>query len=101
MFKYYLIDFGLITPFENPSTKEHIEESKDSKFMGTPYFCSLSMAKRNIYSRRDDVESVIYCLAYLIHGRLPWDEEYYLHEELKWKFEKSGSNEWDKILELK
>lgn len=58
-------------------------EEKDNKFMGTPYFCSLPMAKKNEYSRRDDIESVIYCLAYLIKAKLPWDQDYYLIEEEK------------------
>lgn len=37
-YKYYLIDFGLVTPYQTPDTKEHIEESTEAKFMGTPYF---------------------------------------------------------------
>lgn len=69
--------------------------------MGTPYFCSLSMAKRNVYSRRDDIESVIYCLAYLIKGKLPWDQDYYLLEEEKCSPRDSKGNDWDKILERK
>ena len=100
-YDFRLIDFGLITPFKNPNTQEPLEEVKDSKFMGTPYFWSLSMAKRNIYSRRDDIESTIYCLAYLIKGKLPWDQEYYLIEEEKWSPKSSQGNEWDKILERK
>lgn len=81
-------------------TKEQDEDFKDSKFMGTPYFCSLPMAKCNVYSRRDDVESVIYCLAYLIKGKLPWDQDYYLMEEEKVSPRNDG-NECDKIIERK
>lgn len=81
-------------------TKDQAEEFKDSKFMGTPYFCSLPMAKCNVYSRRDDVESVIYCLAYLIKGKLPWDQDYYLMEEEKVSPRNDG-NECDKIIERK
>lgn len=69
--------------------------------MGTPYFCSLSMAKRHVFSRRDDIESVIYCLAYLIKGKLPWDQDYYLYEEEKCTNKSKDGNEWDKILERK
>ena len=82
-------------------TKQHIELPKDAKFMGTPYFCSLPMAKSNIYSRRDDIESIIYCLAYLIKGKLPWDQDYYINEEEKDNPENEDGNEWDKILERK
>lgn len=82
-YEYFLIDFGLITPFKNPPGLEQSEELEESKFMGTPYFCSLSMAKRNVYSRRDDIESIIYCLAYLMKGKLPWDQDYFLLEEEK------------------
>lgn len=69
--------------------------------MGTPYFWSLTMAKRHQFSRRDDVESIIYWLAYLIKGKLPWDYEYYYNEEEKHNPLSLDGNDWDKILDRK
>ena len=85
----------------SPNKREQLQKMKDSKFMGTPYFCSLLMAKTNKYSRRDDIESIIYCLAYLIKGKLPWDQDYYLIEEEKCSPRNADGNDCDKILERK
>jgi len=37
----YLIDFGLLKEFQDPSTHKHIPYKKGVGFMGTPTFASI------------------------------------------------------------
>jgi len=71
-FTIYLIDFGLVEPYMNLKTKEHrqLKEKKGQK--GTKIFCSMNSHMELSLSRRDDLESLAYCLIYLWAGKLPW-----------------------------
>lgn len=67
----HLIDFGLskrITDDEG----EHIEDVRARGMAGTVPYASLRCHKFEAQSRRDDIESLMYVLIYLLRGVLPW-----------------------------
>lgn len=68
----YLIDFGLSSKFLDQDGK-HIEKESQGKFCGNFIFASLSSCKGNNKSRRDDMQSAMYLMVYLINRNyLPW-----------------------------
>ena len=71
--KLYLIDFGFCKRYNYDGN--HIEEGKISKIIGTPNFVSINVHKGLEPSRRDDVESCIYIMIYMLFGKLFWDKE--------------------------
>ena len=85
----YLIDFGLCKRYDHAG--QHIEEicKPNKSIVGTVNFVSLNVHKGIEPSRRDDVESCIYIILYLLqNGELPWLSEkdikkiVYLKEQL-------------------
>ena len=71
--KLYLIDFGFCKRYNYDGN--HIEEGKISKIIGTPNFVSINVHKGLEPSRRDDVESCIYIMIYMLFGKLYWSKE--------------------------
>jgi casein kinase 1 len=68
----YLIDFGLAEPYINLKTKEHRQQKEKKGRKGTMDYCSINSHSELSLSRRDDLESLAYCLIYLWYGKLPW-----------------------------
>ena len=78
----YLIDYGLASRFQYDDDKDndillddnfHVEKVQLNKFSGTFLFASLNSCRGYSKSRRDDMESVFYLIAYLLNQReLPW-----------------------------
>ncbi len=68
----YLIDFGLLKEFRDPSTHKHIPYKKGVGFMGTPTFASIHSHLGLELGRWDDLESLAYILFYFLWGFLPW-----------------------------
>tara|TARA_B110001450_G_scaffold257029_1_gene290430 strand:+ start:101 stop:964 length:864 start_codon:yes stop_codon:yes gene_type:complete len=67
----YLIDFGLSKLyFKN---NKHIDYQVNKKLLGTAKYISINIHKGVIGSRRDDLESIMYVLIYLLIDKLPWD----------------------------
>ncbi len=57
-------------------------------FKGTPYFASNNQLCKGQLTARDDMESLMYVLIYLIKGGLPWAKNIpVLGEELQAKVE--------------
>ena len=68
----YLIDYGLAEPYINLKTKKHKQLKEKQGLKGTIEFCSINSHMGLSLSRRDDLESLAYCLIFLYLGRLPW-----------------------------
>ena len=70
--KLYLIDFGLAKQYRSPKTLQQKPMQKNKKLTGTARYASINALKGYDQSRRDDLESVEYVIAYLLRGNLPW-----------------------------
>lgn len=68
--KMHIIDFGL-SKFYMKSNK-HVENIKNCSIVGTIRYISLNVHEGDVYSRRDDIVSIMYVIIYLIKGKLPW-----------------------------
>lgn len=66
----HLIDFGFCRKFTD-SRGNHIINKPTSSLIGTPLFVSLFVHKKGQPSRRDDLESILYIILYLIN-KLQW-----------------------------
>lgn len=64
----YLIDYGIC----KRQTNEHIEFKDGKPLIGTPRYASINSHFGVELSRRDDLESLAYCIIYLWTGSLPW-----------------------------
>lgn len=67
----YLIDYGLAKSFIKNGSHQFFETKKKT-FKGTAMFASRNAHFCNSLSRRDDLESLAYTLAFLYKGSLPW-----------------------------
>ena len=69
----YLIDFGL-SKYYLLQNKNHMEERKDKKLIGTAKFSSLNVHNGIEPSRRDDIESLCYTFILLYSKSLAWNK---------------------------
>ena len=67
----YLVDYGLSQKYID-NNKNHYQYLINKKFVGTIRYASRHTLNTERYSRRDDLESLIYVLVYLYKGELPW-----------------------------
>ena len=70
--KIYLIDFGFCKSYKT-HYGEHVDEKPLTKIIGTPNYISINVHNLHQPSRRDDVESIIYILIYMLLGYLEWE----------------------------
>lgn len=68
--KLYLIDFGLAKRYMYDG--KHISENNISSLIGTPNYVSLNVHNGYEPSRRDDIESCIYVIIYMLLGETIW-----------------------------
>ena len=66
----YLIDYGLSQKYIE--RKRHVDYKRVRLFNGTERFCSLNALIGYTQSRRDDLESMMFVILYLLNGTLPW-----------------------------
>ncbi|CAG9325680.1 unnamed protein product [Blepharisma stoltei] len=71
--RVYMIDFGLAKKYIN-SYQKHIAYKDGLNVMGTLRFLSINTHHGIEQSRRDDLESFVYLMIYLIKGKLPWQK---------------------------
>ena len=68
----YILDFGLAKKYRSSKTLKQNPMIKHSRLTGTARYASINALKGFEQSRRDDLESLGYVLAYLLRGTLPW-----------------------------
>lgn len=68
--RLHIIDFGL-SRFYMKGDK-HIANTRDKSIVGTMRYISTHIHDGDVYSRRDDIISIIYVAIYLAKGKLPW-----------------------------
>lgn len=68
--KLHVIDFGLSRFYMKGNS--HVENTYSCSIVGTIRYISLNVHEGNVYSRRDDIISIMYVIIYLIKGNLPW-----------------------------
>jgi len=66
-----LVDFGLSTMYIG-LYGGHVENRTGRQIIGSPTYVSVNVHNGNTPSRRDDLESLCYVYAFIIHNRLPW-----------------------------
>ena len=67
----YMIDFGLARRYLTKK-EQHISLTDGRKLTGTARYASANVHMGLTPSRRDDLESIVYVLLYLLNGKLPW-----------------------------
>ncbi|KAI7752018.1 hypothetical protein M8C21_009199 [Ambrosia artemisiifolia] len=71
--KLFLVDFGLAVRWRNALSGLHVENDQQPyMFRGTSWYASVHAHLGGTLSRRDDLESLAYTLAFLLRGLLPW-----------------------------
>jgi serine/threonine protein kinase len=66
--KIYLIDFGFCKRYNYDG--KHIEFKRTTSLIGTPNYVSLNVHNGAEPSRRDDIESCLYVLIYMLFGKI-------------------------------
>ena len=68
--KIFLLDFGFTKRYDYNG--KHIPEKKINSLIGSPNFVSLNIHNGIEPGRRDDIESCIYVIIYMLYGTLDW-----------------------------
>jgi serine/threonine protein kinase len=82
--KLHLVDFGFSKRYDYDG--KHMEETQITKIIGSPNYVSLNVHNGISPSRRDDLESCVYVIMYMLYGDLIWSNS---HNNTTMKFLKS------------
>lgn len=83
----YLIDFGLSCKFYEEDGRTHVKKKYIEKFSGNFLFASLNSCRGNNKSRRDDIQSCLYIMVYLLNKNyLPWCDFYKKFQDQNYEF---------------
>jgi len=66
----HVIDFGLSKFYKKG--EKHVINTNDKSMVGTMRYVSTHVHDGCVYSRRDDIISILYVSIYLLKGKLPW-----------------------------
>ena len=69
----YLIDYGL-SHYYLDEEGNHMDPPDSVSFKGSISYCSQRLLYKQHPSRRDDIESLLYVMLFLLNGQLPWHE---------------------------
>ena len=72
--RVYLIDFGFCKTYKTVDG-QHNDNTPLSNIIGTPNYISINVHNLQQPSRRDDVESSLYIMIYMLLGYLDWEKE--------------------------
>lgn len=78
----HLIDMGVARRFVQPESKQHIPPQKNLPFVGTCRYAGVHAHEGVEQGRRDDMEAMVYTIAFLLRGELPWDQRGVVDAEL-------------------
>ena len=67
-----LIDYGFAKRYRNITDGLHVPSCNITSIIGSLSFCSYNIHKQQLPSRRDDLVSMLLCLFYILHEKLPW-----------------------------
>ena len=82
----YLIDFGISSTYKNEDGT-HIKKLRYTTFSGNFMFASLNSCRGNTKSRRDDIQSALNIMIYLLNDNsLPWDSFHKKFKKEKYEF---------------
>lgn len=82
----YLIDFGLACKYQDEDG-QHVKKEYIEKFSGNFLFASLNSCRGNNKSRRDDIQSLLYIMVYLLNNNyLPWCDFHKRFKQKKYEF---------------
>ncbi|TFK68559.1 kinase-like protein, partial [Pluteus cervinus] len=70
--RVHLIDFGLAQYIRDPLTNLHRPLKEKQGCIGTMWYASYNAHMELSLSRRDDLQSLVYSIAYMLRGSLPW-----------------------------
>jgi serine/threonine protein kinase len=79
----YLIDFGFCKKYRLDDNVTHIPLREGRKIIGTPNFVSINIHDGFEPSRRDDLESIVYIMIYLLFDNFEWTKEKELVDDNK------------------
>lgn len=82
----YLIDFGFCKKIEEKDKDADMKmKKKTTSIIGTPNYISLSVHDYYSPTPKDDLESVVYIMAFLHFENLPWDNPEFTNAQIREK----------------